>query len=316
VVGYLLRRVAQSVAVVLVVTIIVFILLHQLPGGPARAVLGPRATPGQIAQFNLDNGLNRPVPVQYLDYLRRWLTGDFGFSYKLNQSVGSLLGQRLPKTLVLNALALAVTVAVAVPVGFYQAVRRNRFADYLATGLAFIFYAAPTFFLGLLLVVLFAQNLNLLPPEAPQSDGVVPIFADFRSMILPIATLALLGIAGFSRYMRSAVLDNITQDYVRTARSKGCSSTRVLRAHVLRNALIPIATLIGLSLPALFAGALVTESIFNFPGMGLLFWQAAQNSDYPVELGVVLVTAVATVAGSLLADVSYALLDPRVRYAT
>jgi peptide/nickel transport system permease protein len=285
---YLLRRVAQSIAVVLVVTLVVFVLLHQLPGGPARAVLGNRATAEQIAQFNHENGLDRPVPVQYLD-------------------------QRLPKTLVLTTLALLVTVAVAVPIGIYQAVRRNRAFDYVATGLAFIFYAAPTFFLGLLLVVLFAQRLNVLPPQAPQSDGVAPIFADFRGMILPIATLALLGIAGFSRYMRSAVLDNITQDYVRTAHSKGCSPARVLRAHVLRNALIPIATLIGLSLPALFAGALVTESIFNFPGMGLLFWQAAQTSDYPVELGVVLVTAVATVVGSLLADVSYALLDPRVR---
>ncbi|HVQ90795.1 MAG TPA: ABC transporter permease, partial [Mycobacteriales bacterium] len=257
----------------------------------------------------------RPVPIQYLDYLRRWLTGDFGFSYKLNQTVGSLLRQRLPKTLILNALALIFTIAVAVPVGIYQAVRRNRIFDYTATGLSFVCYAAPTFFLGLILVLLFAQDLNLLPAEAPQSDGVLPIFADFRAMILPIVTLALLSIAGFSRYMRSAVLDNITQDYVRTARSKGCSSARVLRAHVLRNALVPIATLVGLSLPALFAGALVTESIFNFPGMGLLFWQAAQTSDYPVELGVVLVTAVATVVGSLLADVSYVLLDPRVRFS-
>ncbi|HEY7103131.1 MAG TPA: ABC transporter permease [Mycobacteriales bacterium] len=314
-IGYLLRRVAQSIAVVLVVTIIVFVLLHQLPGGPARAVLGNRATPQQLAEFNQQNGLDRPVPLQYLDYLRRWASGDFGFSYKLNESVGSLLLQRLPKTLILNALALLFTIVVAIPVGIYQAVRRNRLFDYTATGLSFVFYAAPTFFLGLILVLLFAQNLKLLPPEAPQSDGVTPIFADFRAMILPIVTLALLSIAGFSRYMRSAVLDNLTQDYVRTARSKGCSPNRVLRAHVLRNALIPVATLIGLSLPAIFAGALVAESIFNFPGMGLLFWQAAQTSDYPVLLGVVLVTAVATVVGNLLADVSYVLLDPRVRFS-
>jgi peptide/nickel transport system permease protein len=314
-IGYLLRRVAQAVVVVLVVTIFVFVLLHQLPGGPARAVLGPRATPAQIAQFNQDNGLDRAVPIQYLEYLRHWATGNFGFSFKLNQSVGSLLQQRLPKTLILNALALAFTLVVAIPVGVYQAVRRNRFFDYAATGLSFVFYAAPTFFLGLIAVLLFSQKLNLLPPEAPQSDGVVPIFTEFSAMILPIVTLALLSIAGFSRYMRSSVLDNVTQDYVRTARSKGCSSARVLRGHILRNALLPIATLIGLSLPALFAGALVTESIFNFPGMGLLFWQAAQTSDYPVELGVVLVTAVATVLGNLLADISYVLLDPRVRYS-
>jgi peptide/nickel transport system permease protein len=314
VIPYLLRRIAQSVVVVLVVTIIVFTLLHQLPGGPARAVLGNRATALQIDQFNQENGLNRPLVLQYLDYLHRWATGDFGFSYKLNQSVGSLLAQRLPKTLVLNALALLFTLLVAVPVGILQAVRRNRLFDYLATGLSFVFYAAPTFFLGLIMILVFSGDLGLLPPEAPQSDGVRPIFAEFNAMILPIATLALLSIAGFSRYMRSSVLDNISADYVRTARSKGCSETRVLRAHVLRNALIPIATLVGLSLPTLFAGALVTESIFNFPGMGLLFWQSAQTSDFPVELGVVLVAAVATVIGNLLADVSYVLLDPRVRF--
>jgi len=165
-IGYLFRRAAQAFAVVLVVTVIVFILLHQLPGGPARAVLGNRATPLEVAQFNRDNGLDRPVPVQYLDYLGRWLTGDFGFSYKLNQSVGSLLTQRLPKTLVLNALALILTIVVAVPIGIYQAVRRNRLFDYVATTLAFICYAAPTFYLGLILVLVFAQELNVLPPEA------------------------------------------------------------------------------------------------------------------------------------------------------
>lgn len=313
-IAYLLRRVVQSVVVVMVVTVVVFVLLHLLPGGPARAVLGTRATPQQIAQFNRQNGLDRPVILQYFGYLHRWVTGNFGFSYKLNQSVGSLLAERLPKTLILNALALVLTLVVAVPVGVYQAVRRNRAFDYLATGLSFIFYAAPTFFLGLILIVVFSQDLGLLPPEAPQSDGVVPIFTNFSAMVLPIVTLALLSIAGFSRYMRSSVLDNVTQDYVRTARSKGCSSARVLRVHVMRNALIPIATLVGLSLPTLFAGALITESIFNFPGMGLLFWQSAQTSDYPVELGVVLVTAVATVVGNLLADVSYVLLDPRVRF--
>lgn len=313
-IAYLLRRVVQSVVVVMVVTVVVFVLLHLLPGGAARAVLGNRATAQQIAQFNRQNGLDRPVILQYFGYLHRWVTGNFGFSYKLNQSVGSLLAERLPKTLILNALALVLTLVVAVPVGVYQAVRRNRAFDYFATGLSFIFYAAPTFFLGLILIVVFSQDLGLLPPEAPQSDGVVPIFTNFSAMVLPIVTLALLSIAGFSRYMRSSVLDNVTQDYVRTARSKGCSSARVLRVHVMRNALIPIATLVGLSLPTLFAGALITESIFNFPGMGLLFWQSAQTSDYPVELGVVLVTAVATVVGNLLADVSYVLLDPRVRF--
>ncbi|MDR2998627.1 MAG: ABC transporter permease, partial [Microbacterium sp.] len=294
-IGYIIRRLLQAVLVVLVVTVIVFILLHSLPGGPARAILGPRATAQQVAQFNIDNGLDKPLIVQYFTSVFGWFTGNFGYSYVLNQSVSSLLAERLPKTIILALLALILTVIVAIPVGIYQAVRRNHVFDYVATGLSFIFYAAPTFFLGLILIEIFSSYLGWFPPEAPQSDGVIPIFQQFPAMVLPIVTLALLSIAGFSRYMRSSVLDNIGQDYVRTARAKGASSSRVLWRHVLRNALIPIITLLGLSLPALFAGALVTESIFNFPGMGLLFWQAAQQSDYPVELGVVIVTAFATV---------------------
>jgi peptide/nickel transport system permease protein len=313
VIGYILRRLAQSVIVVLVVTIIVFILLQQIPGGEARAALGSRATPTAIAAFNKENGLDQPLVVQYFSYLGKWITGNFGYSFSLNQNVGQLIAARLPKTLLLNLFALILTVIVAVPVGILQAVRRNKTFDYVATGLSFIFYATPTFFLGLIMVAVFSQALGWFPPEAPQSDGVIPIFTQFNAMILPIVTLALLSIAGFSRYMRSSVLDNINQDYVRTALAKGATPNRVLWRHVLRNALIPIITLLGLALPALFAGALVTESVFNFPGMGLLFWQAAQKADFPIELAVVLVTAVATVVGNLLADVGLALIDPRVK---
>lgn len=311
--GYILRRFLQAIVVVLVVTVIVFILLHQLPGGAARAILGPRATAEQITVFNAENGYDQPLVFQYFTQLGQWLAGDFGFSIKLNQTVSSLLVQRMPKTIILGVLSLVLTVIVAVPLGIYQAVRRNKPFDYIVTGLAFIFYAAPTFFIGLIMIEVFAQNLGWFPPEAPQSDGVLPIFAQFDAMVLPIVTLALLSIAGFSRYMRSSVLDNIDQDYVRTAQAKGAGPTRVLYRHVLRNALIPIVTLVGLFLPAVFAGALITESIFNFPGMGLLFWQAAQSSDYPVELGVVVITAFATVAGNLLADIALAVIDPRVK---
>ncbi|GII66606.1 diguanylate cyclase [Sphaerisporangium krabiense] len=313
--GYLVRRIGQAVFVVLVVTVVVFVLLHQLPGGPARAIIGAKATADQIREFNKANGLDAPAVVQYFRMLRNWASGDFGFSYKLNQSVGALIADRLPKTLVLNLLALALTVAISVPVGIYQAVRRGRTFDYAATWAAFVFYAAPSFFLGIVLISLFSQQLEVFPPQAPQTDSVAGLFADFRSMILPIIVLSLSGIAIGARYMRSSVLDNIGQEYVRTAQAKGCSGLRVMTRHVLRNAIIPIVTLLGLSLPALFAGALIAESLFNFPGMGLLFWQAAQASDYPIELAVVLVTAVATVAGNLVADICYAVLDPRVRLA-
>ncbi len=312
-IGYILRRLVQAVIVVFIVSIIVFLLLHMLPGGEARAMLGPKATPDQIANFNRENGLDQPLYVQYVRTLGQWLTGNLGFSIPLNQSVGSAIAERLPKTIILNLFALLLTVIVAVPIGILQAVRRNKPFDYVVTGLSFIFYATPTFFLAIVMIEFFSQNLGWFPPEAPQSNGVLPIFEQFDAMILPIVTLALLSIAGFSRYMRSSVLDNINQDYVRTAYAKGATSSRVLWRHVTRNAMIPIITLLGLSLPALFAGALITESVFNFPGMGLLFWQAAQRNDFATELGVVLVTAVATVLGNLLADIGLAVIDPRVK---
>ena len=271
-----------------------------------------KATPARVAAFNHENGLDGPLPLQFVRYLGQLFTGNLGFSVPLNQPVSQLLVERLPKTLVLNLLALVLTVIVAIPAGIYQAVRRNGVFDYAMTALSFIFYAAPPFFLGLLLIGWFADDLGWLPPEAPQSDGVLPLFQQFPAMVLPIVTLALLSISGFSRYMRSSVLDNLNLDYVRTAYAKGAAPSRVLSRHVLRNAMIPIITLVGLSLSSLFAGGLITEQLFNFPGMGLLFFQAAQVNDYPVELGVVLITAIATVVGNLLADVALALVDPRV----
>jgi peptide/nickel transport system permease protein len=174
----------------------------------------------------------------------------------------------------------------------------------------------PAFLLGILLILVFAIKFPIFPPEGPQGEGVAVLFTNFNALVLPIVSLTLITIALFSRYMRSAVLDNLSEDYVRTAKAKGASERRVLLRHVLRNSLIPIATLLGLLLPAVFAGALITESVFNYPGMGYLFYQSALNQDYPVLLGITVVVAVATVVGSLLADIAYAVLDPRVRYVS
>ncbi|MER7153155.1 ABC transporter permease [Streptomyces lydicus] len=313
---FLAKRLTQALVVLLLVSVLVFVLLHLLPGGPARAILGVQATPDAVAHFNHRQGYDRSLPEQYVTYLGRLLTGDLGESYKLNQSVASLLAERLPKTALLAGLALALAAVVAVPLGVLQAVRRGRAADYLLTGVAFLAYATPVFFLGLVLILVFGQQLQLLPAEAPQADTVGGILAQAPALVLPVVTAALGIVAAFSRYMRSAVLDNLAEDYVRTARAKGQSNARIMARHVLRNALIPLATLLGLYLPTLFSGTLVVESMFNYPGMGLLFWNAAQSSDFPVLLGVTLVVGVATVLGSLLADVAYALLDPRIRSVT
>ncbi len=314
-IGFITRRLLQSIVVVLLVTVIVFILLHLLPGGPARAQLGPRATPAAIANFNHQMGYDRSLPVQYWHWLTELVTGNLGFSVKFNQSVASLIGERLPKTLVLTVLSTLFALVVAIPLGMVQAVKRNHAADYAITFWAFVFYATPPFFLGVVLIVVFSVYLPILPAEAPQSSSLGVILSQPGGLILPVLTLALLTIAQFSRYMRSSVIENLTEDYVRTARAKGAGERSVLIRHVLRNSLIPVATLLGLSLPAIFSGALITEAVFNFPGMGQLFWTAAQTQDYPIMLGITVLVGVATVIGSLLADLAYAVLDPRVRYA-
>ena len=312
--GFLVRRLGQSVIVVVGVTIITFLLTRLLPGGVARAILGPRASPDSIAQFNHDNGLDLAVPQQYLFYVNQLVHGNLGFSYRLNESVNGLLSDHLPKTVILLGISTLIALGIAIPLGIMQAVRRNKIEDYTFTTLSFVLYSMPPFWLGLILIIVFAVNLQLLPPQGPQ--GPISTYLDpteLSALVLPVMSLALVTIALFSRYMRSSMLDNLVQDYVRTARAKGVSTRGVLYRHVLRNALIPIVTLLGLSLPGIFSGALITEAIYNYPGMGLLFWDSAMTRDYPVLLGVTLVVAVATVAGNLLADVFYAVVDPRVR---
>jgi peptide/nickel transport system permease protein len=312
--SYLARRLGHSLLVVIGVTIVVFILLHLLPGGPARAILGPRATPGAVAAFNHANGYDRPIVVQYAIWIGHLAQGNLGYSHKLNQSVASLIANRLPKTILLVGLANLAALVVAVPLGLLQAARRNRPADYAITGGAFIFYSMPLFWLALLLVIVFSIDIPVFPPEAPQGN-LLQVLGHPAGLVLPVASLALITVALFSRYMRSSAIDALTQDYVRTARAKGASEARLLRKHILRNSLLPLITLIGLTLPVVVSGALIVESVFNFPGMGLFFWNAAQAQDFPVLLGSTVVIGVATALGSLLADLLYMIVDPRIRNA-
>jgi peptide/nickel transport system permease protein len=314
-IGFFIRRILQAAIVVLLVTMITFALLRAIPGNVAVAILGPASyrNPQVLAQFNREYGFDKPWWSQYLLWLGHLLQGNLGFSWTLDQSVASLLGQRLPKTIVLVGLSTIIALVIAIPVGLWQAVRRNQFIDYSFTALSFLFYAAPSFFVGTVLILVFAVRLHIFGAEGPQG-GIGNDLTDWRDMALPVITLAVITIALFSRYMRSSVLDNITEDYVRTARAKGASNKRVLWRHVMRNSLIPIATLLGLSIPGIMSGALITESVFNYPGMGYLFYQSAQKQDYPTLLGFVIVVAIATVVGSLIADILYAVLDPRVRY--
>jgi len=303
--------VLQAIVVLFGVSIVVFILLHLLPGGPARAVLGIRANKVQIHAFDLRYGLLNPVPVQYVDWVNQLIHGNLGFSYKQNQTVDSLLGENIPRTLVLVGVATLLALIVAIPLGVYQAVRRNKPEDYVLTGMSFLFYSMPSFFLGIILIILLSDTLPWLPSTGP--TAISPLWDQIPNLVLPVLTLTLVTVALFSRYMRSSVLENLVQDYVRTATSKGVGPRAILFRHVLRNALLPIVTLIGLSLPGILSGALIVESLFNYPGMGLLFWNAAVTDDFPTMLGTTMVVGVAVVVGSLLADVLYAALDPRVR---
>jgi peptide/nickel transport system permease protein len=312
--GYIIRRVLQAVVVTFLVTIFSLLLVEVLPGGPIRAMLGPRATAEQIAHYQQLYGFNQPFLVQYFKWTGQLLQGNLGYSFKLNQSVTSMIAQDLPKTIVLVVLGTAVSLLVGIPLGLYQAVRRNTAGDYALTTISFVGYAAPEFLIALLLVEWFAVDTHLFPPFGPQGANVGQILADPRAMVLPVTAFSFGVYALWSRYMRSSVMDNLVQDYVRTALAKGASQRRVLWLHVFRNSLVPVVTLLGLALPDLIGGDLFIEVVFNYPGMGLAYWNAALNVDYQVLLGFTLFGTVATIVGNLLADIAYAVLDPRVRH--
>ncbi|MHB1849137.1 MAG: ABC transporter permease, partial [Acidimicrobiales bacterium] len=293
-IGYLVRRVLQAVIVVLGVIVIVFLLSRLIPGGEAHAVLGVKATPELVREFNRANGFTQPLWVQFWHYLIGLPLLHLGYSYKFTEPVWDVISTRLPKTLVLVGTSTLLALAVAVPLGVLQVVRKNKPSDYALTGLAFILYSMPSFFLGTLLIEWFAFDAKLLPVSPPSGASPFAVWTDPRGFILPVVTLAAITVAGFSRYMRSSLLDAMAEDYIRTARAKGASGRRVLYGHALRNALIPIITLLGLSLPGIVSGAVIVEDLFNYPGMGLLTVQAATNADIPTVLGTTLVITVAT----------------------
>ena len=312
--GYIIRRILQSLITVFIVTIVSFGMMHLVPTGLVHALVGARDAnnPQAIAQVTHELGLDKPLVEQYWIWLTHLLQGNFGYDYTYNQSVGSLIAGTLGQSMYIVFLALIISVLIAVPMGLIQATKRNTWVDHSFTTFSFIGYSIPTFFIGWLLLDIFEDNLNWIP-EGSQIASFHDAFTQPVQLILPVFTLVFGQVAGYSRYMRSAILDQITQDYVRTAVAKGANRRRVLYRHVLRNAMIPMVTLMGLSLPGLVGGALLVEYVFNIHGIGLLTTNAALQNDYGVTLATTLLAAVMTVIGSLIADVSYAALDPRVR---
>jgi len=312
---YLARRFGEAGVVVAGVMILTFVMIHIEPGNVARSVLGVKATPTRIAIFDDVNGLNEPLWRQFVSYVNNVCHGNLGTSYQLQEPVSTLIAQRLPRDAVLLGISTLLALAVALPVGMYQAVKRNKVGDYVLTGVSLTLYSIPDFLFAILLIAALSIQFHVFPPEAPQADSVGGMLADPRALVLPVLTLSLISVASFSRYMRASAIEALTQDYINVARAKGLQERLVLLRHVLRNSLLPIVTLVGLSLPSIVAGAVIAEEVFNFPGMGLLFFQAATSHDFPILLGSTLVVGIATVLGNLAADVAYGILDPRIRHA-
>ena len=316
---YIIRRLLISIPVLLGVTVFSFVFVHLAPGDPVEALIDPvmRADlgPEWVAQRKAGLGLNRPLPVRYAVWLGQLAQGNMGFSLVSRQPVGAQIGERIGPTLLLMGTSLLVAVALGVPLGILSAVRQYSLLDYLATIAGFVAISTPSFFLGLGLIYLLAVNLRLLPTSGMYTLGAEPSLGDLLAhLVLPVTVLGLGQTPQILRYTRSSMLEVLRQEYVTTARAKGLAERIVLLRHTLRNALIPLITVVGLSLPNLLGGAVITEQIFQWPGMGWLAVRAVNGRDYPLLMGVILVTATLVLLSNLLADILYARADPRIRY--
>ena len=313
---YSVARLFQAVPTLTLLSIISFLLIHVVPGGPAVVMLGDKATPALVAQINRSLGLNKPLWMQYGIWLGQLLRGNLGYAYSYHQSVASLIAINLPRTLILVVTAIAISHVIAIIVGIYQAAHRDQPIDHMLTALLYFLYAMPTFWLGVLMVSIFSITLGWFPSGGLYNPLLTqPTIGSYVDhLILPASVLVIGSVAGWGRYMRSSMSETLVQDYIRTARAKGLSERAILVRHALKNSLLPLITLMGMSLPGLFSGALIIEIIFDYPGMGLLFWNAAQQRDYPILLGIVIMVGVLTILGNLLANLLYAVVDPRIQY--
>ncbi|MSP83826.1 MAG: ABC transporter permease [Alphaproteobacteria bacterium] len=301
---FLMRRIGQALVTLVGVTLITFALAFLLPADPVRMIAGRAATVETVASIRHQLGLDLPVPVQYARYLGRLVQGDLGRSYAQKTQVSTLIVGRLPATLLLMAGAIACELLIGLPAGIFAATRRGRLGDRVAMIAAFAGVSAPQFVVGLVLIYVFAYLLGWFPLSG---------YGTFAHLVLPALTLGIAGGGFYARMMRSSMVAVLRQDYVRTARAKGLGERRVVLVHALRNALAPIVAMLGLDIGIFMGGAVVVESVYGWPGIGQLAWQAIQRVDIPIIMGVTLVAAVAIVFGNLLADIAATFVDPRVR---
>jgi peptide/nickel transport system permease protein len=329
------RRFLQTIPTLLIISLILFLGMQAVPGGPLQAfALNARMSEATKLAIIHRWGLDQPAYIQYFLWLKAMLTGDWQTSFFLNRPVRGIIGDRLPATVILMTTAFILQELIALPAGILAALKRYSFFDQSVTFFSYVGYSMPTFWLGLMLLLLFAVEFPIFPVSGiidirvtgapfltPQYDAW---FADNRlqglldiahHVVLPATTIAIVGIAGDSRFMRASMLDSIHQDYIRTARAKGLTERAVVLKHALRNALLPVVTQLALELPILFSGAVVTEAIYSWPGMGQLFFQALAAYDYPLLMAIMVVSAGLVLMFNFLADVAYAWIDPRISYA-
>lgn len=311
---FILHRLGHSVLLLFLVSLIGYTILHLAPGGPlSQYALSPGMSQAELNQIAERMGLNRPLPIQYLDWLSSFLVGDWGESFRDGRAVLSVIYGHLFATLLLVLSSTVISVGLGTLVGVLGATRRYSTWDYLATVGAMVALSIPTFWFGLVAIYVFALKLDWFPSGNMYSIGDESFVDYVHHLVMPSLVLALVNVAIWSRYMRSSMLDVIGQDFVRTARAKGLTGRRVLYGHVVRNALIPMITLAGIQLPMLLSGALVTETVFTWPGIGRLFLDSLGYNDYPVIMGVLMFTAIFVLLGNLIADILVASVDPRVR---
>ena len=317
---YIIRRLLQALLLVALLSVGMFALIHLLPGGPEQVIFNPRLSAAGRAAIRARFGLDQPLPVQYLRWLGNALIGNFGFSFVTNQPVSDILAQRFPATLELFSVALVLALILAITIGVVSAVRQGTVTDYSLTTLSYFGIAMPVFLLGLFAQDIFGVWLHILPTSGTATLGYTfdpfNAFLDhLEHLLMPMLVLAITFVAGWSRYMRASMIDVVKQDYMRTARAKGVAPVPLLIRHAIRNAVIPLITVVALDFGAVAGGAAITEGVFAWPGMGLLFLDSLTNRDFPVLLAMLLIGATFVITFNLIADILYAVMDPRIRYS-
>ena len=317
---YVVRRLIQAIPIIIGISIITFFIVYSAPGDPFDRFRSNKVSPEVIENLRRVYGLDQPLPVQFVKWFTTfwtfpWDPTAWGYSITDGQPVRDKIFERIPSTLQLIGTSLFLTIIIAIPVGILGAVKQYSFADKTIAVVTTIGYALPTFWLGLILRQIFAQQLDLFPLFGKNTFGKEGDILDLLwHLFLPVLTITIVGVAGWSRYMRASMLEVLRADYIRTAKAKGLASSRVIFKHALRNALIPIVTLLGLTIPTLLAGAAITEAVFSWPGLGYLGVSAVQERDYPVVLAFAMIGGVMVIIGNLLADVLYGVVDPRIKY--